>query len=207
MPIAEISALAKRHGILCVVDGAQAVGAIDVNLTALGCHAYATSGHKWLMAPKGTGLLYLSRDLGSLIEPMQIQGGRTYYSASSGVGNLPGVVGLGAAIESIGAQGGMARIESHNVALRNRLYAGLQRLPRVHVVSAAAGSGATPIVTFTLPDAIDSRIMVRKLHDEHRLVVKMVPKEWMNGIRLSPHIFNTTVEVDSALEILRGELS
>jgi selenocysteine lyase/cysteine desulfurase len=59
MPIAEISALARERGILCVVDGAQAVGAIPVNVKALGCHAYATSGHKWLMAPKGTGLLYV----------------------------------------------------------------------------------------------------------------------------------------------------
>jgi len=46
MPIAEISALARSKGILCIVDGAQAVGAIEVNVKELGCHAYATSGHK-----------------------------------------------------------------------------------------------------------------------------------------------------------------
>jgi len=57
MPVAELSALARAHGCIAVVDGAQAVGGIAVDVKALGCHAYATSGHKWLLAPKGTGLL------------------------------------------------------------------------------------------------------------------------------------------------------
>jgi selenocysteine lyase/cysteine desulfurase len=59
MPVAELSALARSRGCLAVVDGAQAVGGIAVNVKSLGCHVYATSGHKWLLAPKGTGLLYL----------------------------------------------------------------------------------------------------------------------------------------------------
>ena len=62
MPIAEIAALARSRGLMCVVDGAQAVGAIRVNVRELGCHAYATSGHKWLLGPKGTGLLYIAKD-------------------------------------------------------------------------------------------------------------------------------------------------
>jgi selenocysteine lyase/cysteine desulfurase len=46
MPIPELAMLARRHGIFCVIDGAQAVGQIDVNVKSLGCHAYATAGHK-----------------------------------------------------------------------------------------------------------------------------------------------------------------
>ena len=60
MPVAEIAALAKKHGALCVVDGAQAVGAIAIDVRALRCDAYATSGHKWLMGPKGTGFVFIS---------------------------------------------------------------------------------------------------------------------------------------------------
>ena len=71
MPIAEISSLARDNGSLCIVDGAQAAGAIEVNVKKLGCHAYATSGHKWLMGPKGTGILYISKDARHLIRPMQ----------------------------------------------------------------------------------------------------------------------------------------
>src|SRR5438034_7576599 len=65
MPIAEISSLARTNGTLCIVDGAQAAGAIGVDVKKLGCHAYA-----WLMGPKGTGLLYLSKDAQNIIRPM-----------------------------------------------------------------------------------------------------------------------------------------
>ena len=74
MPIAEIAALAKSKGILCVVDGAQAVGAIRVNVRDLGCRAYATSGHKWLMGPKGTGLLFIAKDAQPVIRPNGVGG-------------------------------------------------------------------------------------------------------------------------------------
>ena len=62
MPIAELQALARSRGVLCAVDGAQAVGAVRVTVRELGCHAYAASGHKWLLGPKGTGLLFLAKD-------------------------------------------------------------------------------------------------------------------------------------------------
>src|SRR6476661_2597434 len=90
MPVAQLSALARSHGCIAVVDGAQAVGGIPVDVKALGCHVYATSGHKWLLAPPGTGLLYLSEELGkTTIDPIALQGGRAGYSESSGVTNIP----------------------------------------------------------------------------------------------------------------------
>jgi selenocysteine lyase/cysteine desulfurase len=206
MPIAEISALAKSRGILCVVDGAQAVGAIDTNVKSLGCHAYATSGHKWLMAPKGTGLLYISRDVDNFIQPMQFLDGRAYYNHSTGVGNLPGAVGLGAALESMKAKG-IQTIEQHNVGLRNRIYDGLMRIKKTGVVSASPGLLATPLVTFKLPQEIDSQVLAKTLQEKYRIIVKVVPKRWLNGIRLSPHIFNTEQEVDQLLSALRAELA
>jgi cysteine sulfinate desulfinase/cysteine desulfurase-like protein len=78
----------------------SAVGAIPVNVKALGCHAYATSGHKWLMAPKGTGLLYVSSEASAAIQPIQWQDGRRYGAESAGVGPQPLVIGLGAAISA-----------------------------------------------------------------------------------------------------------
>ena len=52
MPIPQISAMAHKYNISVVVDGAQAPGGIDVDLQELGCDAYATSAHKWMLAPK-----------------------------------------------------------------------------------------------------------------------------------------------------------
>ncbi len=56
VPIAKLSELAHAHNCLMVVDGAQAPGGILVDVQALGCDAYASSGHKWLLGPKGTGV-------------------------------------------------------------------------------------------------------------------------------------------------------
>src|SRR5205085_3149305 len=72
MPVAELSALARSRGCLVVVDGAQAVGGVAVDVKALGCHVYVTSGHKWLLAPKGTGRLYLSEELGKRIHMISL---------------------------------------------------------------------------------------------------------------------------------------
>jgi selenocysteine lyase/cysteine desulfurase len=206
MPISEIAALARKHGILLVVDGAQAVGGIEVNIKSLGCDAYATSGHKWLMAPKGTGLLYISSQAARLIKPIQLHGGCEFYTHSSGVGNLPGVVGLGTALDTLKTVG-MRAVEQHNLALRNRFYEGLKQIRRLNVVSPPPGPLATPIVTFTLPTEIDGQSLTATLRDKHQIIVKMVPKVWLNGIRLSPHIFNTEDEVDSVLRVLRAELA
>ena len=63
MPAKELCALARSRGALAVVDGAQAVGQIRVDVKELGCDVYAASPHKWLLAPKGTGILYIKRDV------------------------------------------------------------------------------------------------------------------------------------------------
>lgn len=206
MPIAELSALARARGLLCVVDGAQAVGNTAVDVKALGCHAYATSGHKWLMGPKGTGLLYIAKDASDAIMPMQLEDGRAFYSESSGVGNLPGAIGLGVAIEALTATG-ITTVERHNVALRDRIYDGLQRLGRGRVLSAAPGPLATAIVTYELPAGFDSTELTVKLRETHRVEVKPVPKRWLNGLRLSPHVFNNGDDVNRLLTALRIELA
>ncbi len=206
MPVAEISALARSHGCVVVVDGAQAVGAIDVDVKALDCHAYATSGHKWLLGPKGTGWLYLSDELGTTIDPIALQAGRASYSDSSGVGNIPGVLGLGAAIDYVSAIG-TARIEAHNMALRNRLYTALREVPQLRVVSAAPGPLASPLLTFALPDRISSRALYQRLLDKHKAVVKIVPGQWLNGNRISTHLFNTERDVDALVTALKTEVS
>ncbi len=147
MPIHEIAVLARTNGIVCVIDGAQAVGGINVDVKALGCHASATSGHKLLMGPKGTGLLYITVDADSAIQPIQLESGRAYYSASSGEGNIPGVVGLGVAIGTL-AEIGLGAVERHDIMLCHLLHDLLSDLDTGCVVSAAPGSLAAPNLTF-----------------------------------------------------------
>ncbi len=206
MPVAELSALARARGCIAIVDGAQAVGGIAVDVRALGCHVYATSGHKWLMGPKGTGLLYLSADLKDAVDPIALQSGRQGYTASSGVCSLSSVQGLGAALE-YHTHLGPATIEAHNLALRTHLVEGLHRVPRVRLMSVSAGVMASPMVSYSLPGTVKAHDLYEQLLAKHGVVVKVVPGNWFNGHRISTHLFNTARDVDTLLAALHTELA
>src|SRR5688572_17313895 len=126
MPVREIVALAKSRDILTIIDGAQAGGNIEVDVRAMGCDAYAAPGHKWLLAPKGTGFLYISKAAASRIQPIEWENGRRYVIGSAGMGCLPLIAGLGAAIEAAQKRG-VAASEAHNLRLRNRAYESLKK--------------------------------------------------------------------------------
>jgi len=205
MPIAEIVALAKNRNILCVVDGAQAVGGIEVDVRKLGCHAYVGTGHKWLMGPKGTGFVYISKDASSLIQPVQREGGPRFVGPATGVGSLPLVVGLGAAVEAMRKRG-IATVEKRVIELRDRTYAGLTKISKLQVVSPPPGPLTTALVAFKLPDSVNSRAFRDVLLKKYSIVIKVAEKRWFNGNRISPHIFNTERDIDAALQAIRAEL-
>jgi selenocysteine lyase/cysteine desulfurase len=205
MPIAQIAALAKSKGILCIVDGAQAVGEIAVNVKTLGCDAYASSGHKWLMGPKGTGFLYISNNASKEIAPVEREGGQRFVSASTGMGCLPLVVGLGAAIDLANTRG-MPAVERRVHELRTQVHDGLSKIPRLTVVSPPSGGVATGLVACKLPDGVNSRVFHQMLREKHSIVTKRAEPRFFNGIRLSAHIFNSPGEIDRALNVIRDEL-
>jgi selenocysteine lyase/cysteine desulfurase len=207
MPVAEIAALARSKGVVCVVDGAQAWGQIPVDVKAIGCHAYATTGHKWLMGPKGCGVLYLSSDTHEAIQAVQLEDGPRFVSNATGVGCLPLAIGLGAAAEAMWERG-VASVAAHNLALRNRAYEGLARMPQLTLASAAPGDPmGTALVAAYLPERVDSHAFRLAMHDRHGVVIKMAEKRWFNGFRLSPHMFNTEDEIDRALAAIQAELA
>jgi selenocysteine lyase/cysteine desulfurase len=206
MPVREIVALAKSRDILAIIDGAQAVGNIEVNVGAIGCDAYAAPGHKWLMAPKGTGFLYISKAAASRIQPIEWADGHMYVVGSAGMGSLPLVAGLGAAIEAAQKRG-VAVSEVQNVRLRNRAYEGLKKIAKLEVVSAPPGPLATALVAFRLPQAVDSSAFRDLMRQKHKLVLKQTEKRWFNGMRISPHVFNTEADIDAALKAIASELT
>lgn len=206
MPIAELSALARSRGVLCVVDGAQAVGAMRVNVRELGCHAYATSGHKWLMGPKGTGLLFIATDAQAVIRPMAFEESYRTYSSGNGVVNLPGLLGLGEAIRFL-ERAGMAQVEAHNVQLRNSLADRLRAMDRLTLVSPPAGALASALLTALLAERFDRTSFVRQLLERHQVAIRATHPEFgFNGIRFSMHEFNTLPDVERAAEAVRREL-
>lgn len=205
MPLREIIALAKGRNILTVVDGAQAVGNIEVDVKAIGCDAYAAPGHKWLLAPKGTGFLYINKDAASKIQPVEWTDGKAYVIGSAGMGSLPLIVGLGAAIQAAQKRGIKAS-EARNLILRNRAYEGLKKITNAFVVSAPPGPLATALVAFRLPDTVDSSAFRATMREKYNLVLKQTEKRWGNGMRISPHVFNTEADIDAALKAIAAEL-
>ena len=209
MPVSEIVALAKRaksRNILTIIDGAQAVGNIEVDVKAIGCDAYAAPGHKWLMAPKGTGFLYIRKEAASQIQPVEWVDGKTNVVGSAGMGSLPLIVGFGAAIEAAQKRG-IAVSEAQNLRLRDRAYEGLKKIPKVQVVSAPPGPRATALVAFRLPGTVDSSEFRGAMARKYNIVLKQTEKRWGNGMRISPHVFNTEADIDAALKAISSELA
>ena len=206
IPVKEISALARRNGILSVIDGAQAVGGIDVDVRAIGCDAYVGTGHKWIMGPKGTGFAYIRKDSEVLIHPAEREQGLRFVNGSAGVGSLPLIIGLGEAARAMKARD-MRKVEKTIIGLRNRAYAGLAKIPQITLCSPPPGPVATALVAFKLPDVVESRAFRDLLLKKYQIVIKVAEKRWFNGNRISPHIFNTEREIDEAISAIRNELA
>ena len=81
--VEELADLAHANDAILVVDGAQAPGGLNVNVSELGVDAYATSCHKWMLAPKGNGLLYIKKAVQPWVKSMMLAGGFTACESSS----------------------------------------------------------------------------------------------------------------------------
>lgn len=117
-PVREISAIAKKHGILFFTDGTQAVGKIPVDVEADGIDLMAFSAHK-MYGPKGVGALYVRRKNPRVKVTAQMDGGGHERGMRSGTLNVPGIVGLGKAAEL--AKQDMEADTARISAMRDRL--------------------------------------------------------------------------------------
>jgi selenocysteine lyase/cysteine desulfurase len=206
LPVAELCALAREHGFWAVVDGAQGPGAMPVDVRSLGCHAYAVSGHKWLCGPKGTGLLYLDDAIAESMDALPLAAGRHANSDSTGIGNIAGMHGLGAAIDYMQALGPSA-IEAHNRALRLELYDALAELPGIAIPSPRDGPTTSANLSFTLPGGVDHHAIRRNLLLRHKIYLRVVELSGFIGLRASLHCYNRSENVVALVDALRQELA
>jgi cysteine desulfurase len=130
MPIKEISAIARKHGVLVFTDGTQAVGKIPVDVNKDGIDLMAFTAHK-MYGPKGVGALYVRRKNPRVKVTAQIDGGGHERGMRSGTINVPGVVGFGKACELC-----MNEMESDTkriIKLRDKLEASLLKIEESYV--------------------------------------------------------------------------
>lgn len=144
-PLATIIPMAKHHGIPVLIDGAQGVPHMDVDVQALGCDFYAFSAHK-MLGPTGTGVLWGKESLLQQMPPYQGGGDmilevsfeKTIYNElpykfEAGTPNISAVVGLGAAVDYLNAVG-MDAVREHEAALHRYLVERLQSIDELTLI-------------------------------------------------------------------------
>lgn len=216
LPVRDIAALARSKGIWCFIDGAQTAGMIPFSLHDIGCDAYATSGHKWLLGPKETGLLYVRRDMWDVIEAKMIgaysDGGFDWLKGTFalhpsaqryeyGTVSIPLRAGLGAAVRFI-RRIGSETVWHRDRMLSTRLFDGLRQIPGVTVLSPADDRMRSAMVTF-----LHEKLAYAKLQEHlngFRLRTRSVTEGGLAALRVSTHIYNSPEEVDRVLEGMRA---
>ncbi|MEZ6975322.1 MULTISPECIES: aminotransferase class V-fold PLP-dependent enzyme [Aeromonas] len=144
-PVEQIVAAAKAVGALTLIDGAQAVAHLEVDVQAIGCDFYAFSGHK-LYGPTGIGVLWGRTALLERMPPWQAGGemidrvsfsGTTFntlpFKFEAGTPHIAGAIGLAAAIDFLMEQD-RGLLASHEAVLTDYLVAGLRQVPGLHLV-------------------------------------------------------------------------
>jgi cysteine desulfurase/selenocysteine lyase len=160
-PVREIVALARQHAVPVLLDGAQGVPHMAIDVQELDCDFYAFSGHK-MFGPTGVGVLYGREALLDAMPPYQGGGdmilevsfnGTTYnelpYKFEAGTPNISGVVGLGAAVDYLQSIG-MHAIASHEQALLAYLMSELQKVPGIRLIGTAPDKAS--VQSFMLDD-------------------------------------------------------
>jgi len=209
LPVGEIVRLCREHGITCVVDGAHPPGLVPVDLRALDPDFYASSPHKWLLAPQGTGFLWMREEWRTRLWPTLASGGWDDLELGAHRFNHMGTLdesrlaGLDAALrfhETIGVD----RIHARLRELRQQLMTRLAANPRVRMVSAADDGGAG-MVSFHV-DGIDSPALQRRLSDVQlpdgrrlRIRTRVIGEYDYGWMRLAPHIYTTMADLDAAV--------
>jgi selenocysteine lyase/cysteine desulfurase len=204
-PVERLCTLARQRGIWGVVDGAQSLGHLAIDVQAMGCDAYFASPHKWFLAPKGTGFLYVrperQHELWATLASSEWDNQKDpmLRLMQYGTGNLSLLVGLGAAVD-FHLQIGSARIEQRIRSLADRLRAGLSEIPGATIVSPTHPDLACATTVYRLDGWTGAQVQ-DALWDRARIRVRNVGDQV--GVRHGCHIYNSPAEVDRTLGLLR----
>jgi cysteine desulfurase / selenocysteine lyase len=219
-PAAEVAEIAHQHGALFLLDAAQSLGHWPVSVNELSVDVLAAPGHKGLLGPLGTGLVYIRDGIETAIESIA-QGGTGTQSNEdrqpesipdkyeSGNHNVPGLVGLAAAVGWLENRG-LQSICQHENELGDQLRERLRRIPGVRLHGPASGEPAVAVVSISIEGydpqeaaaVLDStfRVQVRAgLHCAGRLHAVLGTLQRGGTIRFSAGAFNAQADIDAAV--------
>jgi len=213
--VAKVCSKARRAGAVSVVDGAQSVPHMPVNIAELGCDFYAFSGHK-MLGPTGIGVLYGRKELLERIDPFH-GGGEMIrevfldhatwndvpHKFEAGTVNIADAIGLGAAIDYLSSLG-MDKVREHELRLLGYAMEALSRVREVKVYGPRRPEQRGGVVSFNLGD-IHSHDIATILNEEgiairsgHHCAQPLM--RWLDVAatnRASFHVYNTTEDIDA----------
>jgi cysteine desulfurase/selenocysteine lyase len=218
VPVKEMVEAAHRHGARVLVDGAQAVSHMRVNVQAIGCDFYVFSGHK-VFAPTGIGVVYGKSEVLDTMPPWQGGGNmiqdvtfeKTIYQPppqrfEAGTGNIADAVGLGAAIDYLDRVG-IVNVSRHEHMLLTYATAALQRIPGLRIIGTAKEKAG--VLSFVLDgfrteeigDYLNRKgIAVRGGHHCAQPILRRFGLE--STVRATLALYNTCEEVDALVAAL-----
>ncbi|MDH5588441.1 MAG: aminotransferase class V-fold PLP-dependent enzyme [Gemmatimonadota bacterium] len=198
MPVRELSAMARRHGIPLVVDGAHALAHFDFTLGELEVDNYSTSLHKWLFAPHGTGLLYVRREKIPEVWPLMAAPERmdSDIRKFEEIGTHPAANYLAIGEALTFHQGiGSARKDARLTYLRNYWADRLLSHDRVRLHTSLRPGFACGIATVQV-EGVDTGALNAHLWNRHRILAVGIKHPEFEGIRVSPSVYTTLEELD-----------
>ncbi|MGB4593680.1 MAG: aminotransferase class V-fold PLP-dependent enzyme [Coriobacteriia bacterium] len=176
--VGDLADIAHAAGAVLIVDGAQAVGHIKVDLTALGADVYVASGHKGLLGPQGVGVLYIAPGL----EVRElVQGGSGGHSEGdtmplerpdryeAGTPNTPAIAGLGAAARVLAVS--LDGLLAEENRLTRRLMEGLSAIPGLRILGPGIGLERVPVVS-VVHTSVDADRIAFELDSRYRIAVR-----------------------------------
>jgi selenocysteine lyase/cysteine desulfurase len=201
LPIRELNAMARRHGIPLIVDGAHALAHFDADLDV---DNYSASLHKWLFAPHGTGLLYVRREKIPEIWPLMAasEGQTDNIRKFEEIGTHPAAnyLAIGEALtfhQGIGA----ARKDARLVYLRDYWAKPLLELDRVRLHTSLRPGFACGIANVEI-DGVEPGALVNHLWDRHRIIAVAINHAEFRGIRVSPSVYTQLEELDRFVDVM-----
>lgn len=210
-PLERLAAEAKKRGVRWIaVDGAQCVGMIPVDLKKAGVDFYATSAHKWIQAPKGTGLLFVKKAAQEHLQPMITTFGQRRWRNSArrysdyGTRDLPGVLAVGDAL-AFQTRLDDARPRRLKVLL-DRLRDRVGNEKRLSWQSPSDATLASAVVAVGVEGG-RAAALADKLFKWSGIVVRPFSGNGMNHLRVSPNLMNDTKQIDTFVDALIRLLS
>lgn len=210
LPVRQVVEMARGHGIPVVVDGAHTLAHFDFTLAELGCDYYATSLHKWLFAPHGTGLLYVRRDKIADLWPMMAappaMDDNIRKFEEIGTHPAANYLGIGDALtfhQGIGSERKTERLkylrDYHIARLKDfsdRVYVNTSQMP-----GKAAGIANVGV------EGLDTSALNSYLWREHKIISVAINHAEFTGLRISPSVFTTLEELDRFCEAIEQAIT